>query len=397
VYLSTGREADAARGKLALLEGLADRMFEAPTGVMERLGRCLMCGACAQRCPVGVEPLELFARARFIVKETMGLSPVQRLALQQILAVPHRCNRIIGVVAGAMRRLPGARRQINDSSVPRRGPLPQRPRYFVPPAAESFLDALRRHGTPGPGSSTGTGPRVALFAGCLLDKLFPSVAHSLLRTLASSASHIILPQDQGCCGMPAVSAGDLSTFTRLVRHHVRLFSREPFDYLVTACATCSSTIRTLWPKLCPLQSRALGSEAVRISEKTMDITEFLCHISGFRQPRQAGIAPIPVTYHDPCHLKKSLGVSREPRTLIQADPRYRLVEMQGADTCCGMGGSFALRHAGIAMQIGARKREQIAATGAAIVATACPACMIQLKELLATHTPAIQVRHILEL
>jgi glycolate oxidase iron-sulfur subunit len=342
-----------------------------------------------------MDTLEIFARARFIVKETMGLSPMQRIALRRILAMPHRCNRIFGVLTRAMSHLPGAHRQNNDGAALGLGPLPLQPRYFVPPAAQPFLDTVRRKGMP---DQAGSGPRVLFFVGCIVDKLFPDVARGALDALARSACHIIVPQDQGCCGMPAISAGDLFTFTRLVRHHVSLFERQNYDYLVTACATCTMAIRTLWPKLCRPVSRELAAHAARIADKTMDMTEFLCQVAGFGgQPRTAGIAPIPVTYHDPCHLKKSLGVFREPRALIQAHPRYRLVEMQAADACCGMGGSFGLRNAGIATDIGALKCERIAATGAAIVATACPACMIQLKEHLREKAPEIQVRHILEL
>jgi glycolate oxidase iron-sulfur subunit len=301
-------------------------------------------------------------------------------------------------MAGAMNRVLPPQRKEEDLLRPKPGPLPLRPNHWVAPAAESFLDTMRRRGMPEPTRRIGTGPRVAFFVGCLPDKVFTNIAHRTLGALGQGASHLILPLDQGCCGMPAVSAGDLSTFSRLVRHHVNLFGRHSYDYLVTACATCTATIRTLWPTLCRQVSQTLAAEADRMAEKTLDVSQFLCHVAGIGQrPLPTATAPIPVTYHDPCHLKKSLGIFTEPRALIQANPRYRLVEMQDSDGCCGMGGSFGFHHAGISMQIGAPKRAHIAATGAAIVATTCPACMIQLRRLLAHAPPGVQVRHVIEL
>ena len=95
VFSRTGREADVARGKLALLDGLAAKLFETPDGVMERLDRCLLCGTCAARCPAGVRVMEIFSLARFIIKDVMGLPPLQRAALRMILAGPKRFNRLL--------------------------------------------------------------------------------------------------------------------------------------------------------------------------------------------------------------------------------------------------------------------------------------------------------------
>ena len=91
---------------------------------------------------------------------------------------------------------------------------------------------------------------------------------------------------------------------------------------------------------------------------------------------------IPVTYHDPCHLKKSLGVAAQPRALLQANPAYILKEMPESDWCCGCGGSFNLQHYEISAAIGKRKRDNIATSGCRVVATGCPACMLQITDML---------------
>ncbi|MBW2367335.1 MAG: (Fe-S)-binding protein, partial [Deltaproteobacteria bacterium] len=94
LYAYTGREADVSRGKLALLDGLAERIFKTPEGVMERLDRCLLCGACMHQCPAGVDTMKVFIRARSILKQVTGLSATSRLVLRKILANPATFNKV---------------------------------------------------------------------------------------------------------------------------------------------------------------------------------------------------------------------------------------------------------------------------------------------------------------
>lgn len=133
-----------------------------------------------------------------------------------------------------------------------------------------------------------------------------------------------------------------------------------------------------------------------LADKTFDIHQFLVSELGITGG-EAGEADTPVTYHDPCHLKKSLKVWTEPRTLINASRGYRLKEMAESDWCCAMGGSFNLQYYPISGRIGDRKRDHIRSTGCRIVATGCPACMLQLSDSLSKAGDAIQVKHPVEL
>ena len=94
LYAQTGREADVARGKLALLDGLLQEMFDDPGGVNERLNRCLLCGSCAANCPSGVKVLEIFLKARAILTGYMGLPPLKKIILRGMLARPERLDRL---------------------------------------------------------------------------------------------------------------------------------------------------------------------------------------------------------------------------------------------------------------------------------------------------------------
>jgi glycolate oxidase iron-sulfur subunit len=135
-----------------------------------------------------------------------------------------------------------------------------------------------------------------------------------------------------------------------------------------------------------------------IAENTLDINQFIVLKIGLEKvPSGADDNNIAVSYHDPCHLKKSLGVAAEPRALIQANPRYRFKEMPESDSCCGMGGAFNLQYYEISAAIGKRKRDHIVASECSVIATGCPACMIQISDMLSQSTDAIKIRHPIEI
>ena len=204
---------------------------------------------------------------------------------------------------------------------------------------------------------------------------------------------VYLPDNQGCCGIPALSSGDLSTFHKLLDHNLARFAAGEFDVLITACATCTSTIHEVWPKLADDRQR---DEAVRLARRTMDINQFL--IDQAKLPALNGAVGTrpPVTYHDPCHLKKSLKVFGQPRAVIRA-AGCSLTEMAEPDWCCGMGGSFNLQYYDISKGIGRKKARQIQATGVDVLATGCPACMIQISDMLSQAGANVAVRHPIEL
>ena len=390
VFDQTGREADVARGKLALLSGLMDSMFDDPEGAYQRLNKCLLCGSCAANCPSGVHVQEIFLKARAILTGYMGLPPAKRLILKGMLANPKLFDRLTEWGARFQKIFTRPVNNVVGTSCARvMSPLIQG-RHFRPLAAVPFHRQVPSVDRPA-GKS---GLRVAIFTGCLIDKMFPNVAHSTIRVLEHLGVGIYLPENQGCCGIPALSSGDLETFHKLLAHNLERFAAGDFDVLVTACATCTSTIHELWPMMADTAHREAASEMAR---RTMDINQFLVANAGLKPLPGSAASVRTVTYHDPCHLKKSLKVSDEPRTVIDACPGYRRTEMAQPDWCCGMGGSFNIQHYDISKRIGQRKAEHIQATGADVLATGCPACMIQISDMLSQAGAAITVRHPVEL
>jgi glycolate oxidase iron-sulfur subunit len=396
LFAETGREADVARGKLALLDGLAQEILKNPQGVQDHLNRCLLCGSCAANCPSGVKVLDIFIKARAILAGYMGLSPVKRAIFRGLLSKPDWFNRVLAWGAKFQGIFVKPVDDLLGSSCAR---------FMSPLLADRHFKALapvpwhrqipRRDTAPGAANL-----KVAFFVGCLIDKIFPQVGDAVLTVLEHHGVGVYLPAGQGCCGIPALSSGDTQTFKELVRLNLKLLDDPavPCDYLVTACATCSSTIKKLWPLMMQDASQAEQEKVAGLAARTLDINQFLVD--------KVGVAPAPpgledgriaITYHDPCHLKKSLGVAAQPRVLLQANPGYILKEMPESDWCCGCGGSFNLQHYETSAAIGTRKRDNIAKSHARVVATGCPACMLQITDMLSQAGMRVTVKHAVEI
>lgn len=394
LYAQTGRETDVARGKLVLLSDLAARLIEDAPGVRARLEHCLLCGSCDSGCPSGVPVMDIFLKARAILTEFEGLSTAKKLILRGLLTKPDRFHRLADLAARFQGLVSSPASELLGTSCGRM--LPQLSnRHFTRLAKKPFHDQLTDL-LPGGGLEPAPGqPTLGLYIGCLIDRVYPRVGQATIKALRHHGLGLAVPSDQACCGIPALSAGDVAAFTRLVDHNLDSFAAAGFDYLITACATCASTIRKLWPRAARLFKMDRAAEMNDLAARTLDITALLADYV----PHEVETSPEArlITYHDPCHLAKGLNVTAEPRAVIKADSTRRLVEMADPQACCGMGGSFNLADYPTSRAIGRGKLNDILAVGAGTVATACPACMHQLSDLISQSGEAIDVRHAVEI
>ncbi|WP_029459007.1 (Fe-S)-binding protein [Solidesulfovibrio alcoholivorans] len=392
LYAETGLEGHVARGKIALLECLADEVIKDPAGVKERLDACLLCGSCQANCPSGVKALDIFLKARAFLTGYYGLPPVKRAIFRGLLKNPRLFDSVMSIAA----KFQGIfTRPVNDmvgSSCARIFSNLLEGRHFAPLAGSALHATQAERDTPrGP-----SGLKAAFFYGCVVDKMFPRIGKAVLDVCDHHGVGVYMPHGQACCGIPALSSGDRDTFETLVAANMKLFGDHDFDVLVTPCATCTSTIKKIWPLMAEGLPESTRFKIRELAKKVKDISAFLVQDVKVA-PAAAGAGDIAVTYHDPCHLKKSLGISAEPRVLLAANPRYRLIEMEGADSCCGSGGSFTLQHYDLSKRIGKRKRDNIVATGASVVATSCPACMLQIGDMLSQAGDKLAIRHPVEI
>jgi glycolate oxidase iron-sulfur subunit len=391
VYGATMREADVTRGKIALLENLANSMIADAASVNDKLNRCLLCGSCQANCPSGVKILDIFLRARAIVAGYMGLSPIKKLIFRGLLVRPGLFNLLLDI-SGKFQGLflKEANSVVGTSCSPLLGSLIG-DRHFPALAKEAFHAQVPALNTPAGDS----GLRIAFFPGCVGDKLFPNIPAAALKVMQKHGVGVFMPPDQACCGIPALASGDRRSYDALVKSNAELFSTASFDYLLTPCATCAATIKEIWPKLMDAYPEKLRAQIAALHAKTMDVSAFLVDVLKVSLPASGGGKR--VTYHDSCHLKKSLGVAAQPRAILSGLPGWELAEMPEADRCCGCGGSFTLFHYDLSREIGQRKRDNIVSVRPDAVAAGCPACMMQIMDMLSHNNDRIPVKHVIEL
>lgn len=391
VFAETGREADVARGKIALLEFLGHEMLSDAKGVKDRLDKCLLCGSCAAACPSGVKAVDIFLKARAIVTAFIGLSPVKKAIFRGMLSKPALFNNLLAIGSKFQGLFTSPVNDIIGSSCSKLLSPVLGDRHLLS-LADKPLRSIGNLDT-APGKS---GLKVAFFYGCVVDKMFTSVGEAMLKVFKHHGVGVYMPVKQACCGIPSLASGDMKSFEDLVRMNLKLFGKGDFDYIITPCGTCTSAFHHVWPLMCNDFSQEERAQIEMLAGKAMDINAFIADKLGVSTV-EPSVGAKKVTIHDPCHLKKSLGVSGQVRTVLKANPSLEVVEMSGSDVCCGCGGSFNLQHYSVSTKIGKKKRDSIAATGADIVAAGCPACMMQIADMLSQAGDRIAVKHPVEL
>ncbi len=220
--------------------------------------------------------------------------------------------------------------------------------------------------------------------------MYPDSGEALLKALKFLGMTVIIPGDQGCCGLPAVSAGATDTVEKLARDNLAMLQRHTFDYIVTACASCHSGLTQVYP--------GMGEEFDDYKDRVRDIFVFLVEqgLPDKLAELPPAEKPLKVTYHDPCHLRNH-GITKEPRAILRALPQVDYVEMENAGSCCGLGGTYSVYHYDTSKKIGAKKAANIETSGAALVATDCPGCIMQLQDSINHAGGPQQAVHILDL
>jgi glycolate oxidase iron-sulfur subunit len=384
VFGADKREGRVARGKVALAQAVMTGEIGLENKVLEDLSQCLLCGSCCAQCPNKVPTEEIVAAARRRIAEQKGLSTFGK-GVAAILGRPVLMNLLAksgGILSSLLfNKLP------ENSGLRLRFPVPylEKDRTLPPITAKPFRERVPEIILGDPKL-----PTVLFFTGCGINYMYPAVGEAFLKALKLLGITIIIPKDQACCGLPAVSAGATKTVEQLAAQNLAALSRNPADYIVTACASCNAGLGKIYAEM--------GDEFGELSSKTMDIFVFLAR-HGLPEKLEAlpkAEKRIKVTYHDPCHLRTQ-GITKEPRQILRALPQVEFVEMPEAGTCCGLGGTYSVYHYETSKKIGAKKAANIAASGAELVATDCPGCIMQLQDSINHANGSQRSIHILEL
>ena len=199
--------------------------------------------------------------------------------------------------------------------------------------------------------------RVGLFVTCLVDLMRPSIGFAALKLLQAAGCEVVVPATQTCCGQPGYNAGDRAAGLALARKLLAEF--EAFDYVVTPSGSCAGMIRTHYADLFSGQPET--ARAVEFCARTYELTDFLANVMHF--DGVAGISKNSIksyTYHDSCAGLRELGIKAQPRALLAQVKDLTLNEMDECETCCGFGGTFAVKYGDISTHIADRKCENIA-------------------------------------
>jgi len=384
VFSQVQSEAVVARGKISLAQALLDGKIDLDRRFISDISQCLACGRCVKECPNQVPTDQIILALRRRIGREKGLTLFGR-GVATVLQRPWLMNLLtrVGRMFSwlALRRVPGS------SGLRLRFPAPyiSRDRTLPEIAPRTFRQSHPEFIAGEPDK-----PLVTFFTGCMINYVLPEIGDSVVAVLQNLGMNILIPRDQGCCGLPALFAGDGQAAARLADRNLEALTAHKADVIITACAFCHSGLTR---HFCDL-----GPQHAALSDKVMDIHEFLIkqgiEEKLLRMPRHDN--PRPVAYHVPCHLRQA-GLKDAPPRLLSALPSVHMVDMKNADACCGLGGTFSVYHYDVSKQLGALKAEGIRDSGAEIVATACPGCIMQLQDAINHAGLPQKACHVLEL
>jgi glycolate oxidase iron-sulfur subunit len=383
-YRELGLEMDSPRGRVYQMVQVASGAPITPSYI-EHIDLCLACRGCESACPSGVPYGRMVedARAEIEAQRPRGwlARQVREFVFGHLLQ-----SRTWMSVAGAMLYVyqrTGAKALVRAMAsmrmLGRLGDLAQ----LTPSAEVPFF--FRQVGKTFPAEGERR-YRVAFVAGCIANVAFARLNEATVRVLQKNGCEVVLPDGQGCCGALHLHSGLAGEAKKLARRNVDAILDGGFDAIITNAAGCGSTLKEYGELLDDDRGR-------RFAALMRDVTEFLAGIE--LNPNMRPVEAT-VTYQDSCHLAHGQKIRSAPRKLLNAVPGLQFREMPGADICCGSAGIYNVVENEMSMQILASKMKSVKTTGATIVATANPGCMLQLRAGVRLHGSGQRVLHVVE-
>ena len=389
-YRELGVEMDSPRGRIYQMVQVANG---APVtkSYQEHIGLCLACRGCETACPSGVQYGRLVEAARAQIEATVRRPLPVRLLRRLVFGHVLPSRRWL-TAAGALlylyeaSRLKALVRALGFMKLlGKLGDL----EALAPPADPPFFFSQIGKVFPAEGSAK---YRVAFLAGCIANISFARLNEATVRVLQRNGCDVIVPEGQGCCGALHVHAGERDEARRLARRNIDAILGNGFDAVITNAAGCGSTLKEYDELL--EGDPDYADKAIEFKGLMRDVTEFLAAIP---LNTDMGMLQATVTYQDSCHLAHGQKVRTAPRKLLAQVPGLEFREMALSDLCCGSAGIYNVVHNQMAMQILDRKMTNVNQTGAEVIATANPGCLLQLQAGVRLHGTGQRVVHVVEL
>ena len=427
-YTRLGDEADSPRGRLYLMRAVAEGRLEPDADAFAtHIDRCLGCRACETVCPSGVEYGFLLERSRAVIADRRGIDPLAKGLLwafgadlpRRLASAGGRRVRAGGFAAWLARMLPrrmgtarmglamlaatrswpplmrGSVEGLQTASArtsagqPAGAPVQStalgQPAGGDAPAADNYevADPHARAGEvptgTGIGQATHAGdaaaqvrPRVALLTGCVQEGLFARVNRATADVLRANGCDVVEVRAQGCCGALHAHSGDLTRAHELAQRNIVAFDSADVDYVIVNAAGCGSMMKEYGTH--HERDDAWRERAAAFSLRVRDLFEFLIE----RGVRTGAPLPLRVTYDAPCHLHHAQRITRAPLDVLATIPALELIPLDDAEECCGGAGVYGIQHPELGGRIVDDKLDAIAETGAQVVVTPNPGCIMQI-------------------
>jgi glycolate oxidase iron-sulfur subunit len=389
-YRELGLEMDSPRGRVYQMVQVSNGAPITPS-YEEHIGLCLACRGCESACPSGVPYGRMVEDARCQIEQQAKRGQVatwiRDLVFRRLL-VSRRALTAAGAVLylseklglkGFMRLLGYCHLGGILGEMAQLAPSAEPPFFFSQIGKTFPAEGERRH-------------RVAFLAGCIANVSFARLNEATVRVLQKNGCEVVIPGGQGCCGALHLHSGLREDARQLARRNIDALENGGYEAIVTNAAGCGSTLKEYGELL--TDDPHYSAKANAFAAQMRDVTEFL---AGIELNREMTPVKAVVTYQDSCHLAHGQRIRTAPRELLKAIPGVEFREMRGADICCGSAGIYNVVENEMSMQVLASKMKQVNATGAGIVATANPGCMLQLEAGVRMHGKGQKVMHVVEL
>jgi glycolate oxidase iron-sulfur subunit len=385
-YVLWGEEMDSPRGRIYLMgQGLEGEPMT--PSMVQHFDACLSCMACVTACPSGVQYDKLIEAARAQVERRYD-RPSRDRALRRLVFSVFPYPRRLRLLRGPLR----AYHASGVASLLRRTGVLQRISPTLA-AMESLAPPLQRaervpERVPACGPKRGT---VGMLLGCVQREFFPAVNAATARVLSAEGFDVVAPARQGCCGALSAHNGREAEALSFARALVDAFDDADVDWVVVNAAGCGSTMKEYAGMLA--DDERYAARAARFAERVRDVSELLVE--------QGAVAPrhpidVSIAYHDACHLAHAQGVRAEPRALLRDIPGLDLREIDESELCCGSAGIYAVLHPEPARELGDRKARNVLATGAQLLVTANPGCLMQVAASIQRLGGSVSLAHTVE-
>jgi glycolate oxidase iron-sulfur subunit len=382
-YLETGNENDSPRGRIYLMRAVQEGRLPLAGAAVRHFDLCLGCRACEAACPSGVAYGDLLEHTRDHVEKNYARPAAQRwlrrVLIEKIFPHPARLKWLLAPA-----------RLANASGLARI--LPRFAR-----AALALVPAEAR-GAKLPELSPATAPRrgrVGFMEGCVMSVMFGQTNLNTVRLLNAAGYDVFTPPAQGCCGALHAHNGNLASARACARANLAAFAGQPCDAIITNAAGCGSSLKEYGHWLRSDEAEAFGAQIKDLTEFLVDVVGTpRCGVRSAQRADPALSGALRVTYHDACHLAHAQRITKAPRELVRAVAGKNLIDLPEADVCCGSAGTYNLTEPEMAGRLQRRKIDHILRTGADIVITSNPGCILQIRAGLAKAGSRVRVMHI---